>query len=54
VIDHWITAAVFIAGVAMGIVATILYVQAARRRLAQLDAGEDGPARGDAERSSST
>ena len=33
VIDHWITVAVFLIGVALGIVATLLYVQDSRRRL---------------------
>ena len=33
VIDSWVTVAVFLIGVALGIVATALYVQAARRRL---------------------
>ena len=36
VIDSWVTVAVFLIGVALGIVATALYVQAARRRLAEL------------------
>jgi cardiolipin synthase len=36
VIDSWVTVAVFIAGVALGLVATALYVQDARRRLAQM------------------
>jgi cardiolipin synthase (CMP-forming) len=34
VIDSWVTVAAFLAGVALGIVATALYVQAARRRIA--------------------
>ena len=38
VIDSWVTVAVFLIGLALGIVATSLYVQAARRRLAQLAA----------------
>ncbi len=33
VIDSWVTVAVFLIGVALGIVATALYAQAARRRL---------------------
>ncbi len=36
VIDSWITVAIFLIGVALGIAATALYAQAARRRLAQL------------------
>lgn len=36
VIDSWVTVAVFLIGVALGIVATALYVQAARRRLAEI------------------
>ena len=36
VIDSWVTVALFLIGVALGIVATALYVQAARRRLAEL------------------
>ena len=35
-IDSWVTVAVFLIGVALGIVATALYVQAARRRLAEI------------------
>lgn len=37
VFDTWITVAIFVTGVAMGIVATGLYVQAARRRAASLE-----------------
>lgn len=33
VIDSWVTVAVFLIGVGLGIVATVLYVQAARRHL---------------------
>jgi cardiolipin synthase len=33
VIDSWVTVAVFLIGVTLGIVATLLYVQDARRRL---------------------
>ena len=36
VFDHWITVAIFLIGVTLGIVATALYTQAARRRLAQV------------------
>ena len=36
VIDSWVTVAVFLIGVALGIVATAVYVEAARRRLAEL------------------
>jgi len=36
VIDSWVTVAVFLIGVALGIVATALYVRAARQRLAQI------------------
>ena len=36
VIDSWVTVAIFLIGVALGIVATALYVQAARRRLAEI------------------
>jgi cardiolipin synthase len=36
VIDSWITVAAFLIGVALGLVATALYVQAARRRLAEI------------------
>ena len=38
VIDHWVTEAAFLLGVALGILATLLYVQATRRRLAQIEA----------------
>lgn len=36
-IESWVTVALFLVGVALGIVATILYVQAARRHLAARD-----------------
>lgn len=39
VLDSWVTVAVFLVGVACGIVATALYVQSARRRLAQAAPG---------------
>jgi cardiolipin synthase (CMP-forming) len=48
VIDSWVTVAVFLIGVALGIVATALYVQAARRKgsvanaQAQLDVRQSG------------
>ena len=35
VIDSWVTVAIFLIGVALGIVATALYVQVARRHLAE-------------------
>jgi cardiolipin synthase (CMP-forming) len=35
VIDSWVTVAIFVLGVGLGIVATVLYVQAARRHLAE-------------------
>jgi cardiolipin synthase len=38
VFDHWITVAIFLIGLALGIIATLLYVQAARRHAAQLAA----------------
>ena len=38
VIDSWVTVAMFLIGVTLGIVATALYWQAARRRLAQMHA----------------
>jgi cardiolipin synthase (CMP-forming) len=38
VFESWVTVAVFMLGLALGIAATALYVQAARRHLAQLDA----------------
>lgn len=44
VIDSWVTVAAFLLGLALGIIATALYVQAARRRLAQLRAKPDGDA----------
>lgn len=40
VFESWVTVAVFLLGLALGIAATALYLQAARRHLAQLDAGE--------------
>lgn len=49
-IDHWITTAAFLLGLGLAVIATALYVQAARRRLAQIEAS----ARSDSERSSST
>jgi cardiolipin synthase (CMP-forming) len=36
-IDSWVTVAMFLIGVGLGIVATSLYLQSARRRLAQLE-----------------
>ena len=36
VFDHWITVAIFLVGVALGVVATAAYVIAARRRMRQL------------------
>lgn len=41
VIDSWVTVAIFLIGVGLGIIATALYVQAARRHLAALGADED-------------
>lgn len=41
VIDSWVTVAVFLLGLALGIAATALYVQAARRHLAHLDGSID-------------
>lgn len=38
VFDHWITVAIFLIGVGLGIWATVAYVIAARRRIAQLAA----------------
>lgn len=43
-IDSWVTVAAFLVGLALGIIATALYVQAARRRLAQLRSGPGGDA----------
>ena len=45
VFESWVTVAAFLIGLALGIVATALYVQAARRRVAQLrsEAGGDAP-----------
>lgn len=39
VIDSWVTVAIFLTGVALGIIATALYVQATRRHLAALTTG---------------
>lgn len=39
VLESWVTEAIFLIGVALGILATLLYVQAARRRLAATDRG---------------
>lgn len=36
VLDSWVTVAVFLIGVALGVCATLLYVRAARRRLGEL------------------
>jgi cardiolipin synthase len=44
VIDSWVTVAAFLIGLALGIVATALYVQAARRRLKQLRSEASGDA----------
>lgn len=41
VFESWVTVAIFLIGVALGIIATLLYVQAARRHLAALAAGEE-------------
>lgn len=38
-IDSWVTVAIFLIGVALGIIATALYVQAARRHLTALTTG---------------
>jgi CDP-diacylglycerol--glycerol-3-phosphate 3-phosphatidyltransferase len=51
VIDSWITVAAFLVGVVLGIVATALYVQDARRRVGQLRAADAGAL---SQRSSST
>lgn len=40
VIDSWVTVAIFLIGVALGVVATALYVQATRRQLARLVTGD--------------
>ena len=39
VIDSWVTVAIFLIGVALGILATALYVQATRRQLARMLSG---------------
>lgn len=36
VLDSWVTVAVFLTGVTLGVVATILYIRAARRRLREV------------------
>lgn len=38
VFETWITEAMFVIGVALGIIATVLYVQAAKRQVAELEA----------------
>ena len=40
VFDSWITVAIFLIGVALGVLATLLYVQATRRQLARMRAGD--------------
>jgi cardiolipin synthase (CMP-forming) len=54
VFESWVTVAMFLIGVALGIIATILYVQAARRHLAALEAAASEAGRFRPERSSST
>jgi phosphatidylglycerophosphate synthase len=43
VFESWVTVAMFLIGVALGIIATILYVQAARRHVAALEAAAPEP-----------
>ena len=40
VFESWITVAIFLIGVALGVLATLLYIQATRRQLARLLAGD--------------
>jgi cardiolipin synthase (CMP-forming) len=54
VFESWVTVAMFLIGVALGIIATILYVQAARRHLAALEAAAPEAGSFRPERSSST